>query len=143
MWMRPLDSVRGAIAAHRATKRVADGTCTRVKVWMTDKCRRRMNGREEYITTEITQSKRKNEGEEEGLEKGERLLGCERSWEFSSSGEAPFLFGTLGRSVLCIFHPQNKSSPHQSPIFGPIFYKYIVMGLVRKPRPYNRYYIYI
>ena len=46
---------------------------------MTDKCRRRINGREEYITTEITQSKRKNEGEEEGLEKGERLLGCERS----------------------------------------------------------------
>ena len=24
---------------------------------MTDKCRRRMNGKEEYITTEITQSK--------------------------------------------------------------------------------------
>ena len=54
MWMRPLDSVRGATATHRATERVADGTCTRVKAWMTDKCRRRMNGREGYITTEIT-----------------------------------------------------------------------------------------
>ena len=49
---------------------------------MTDKCRRRMNGREEYITIEITQSKgvRKGGGgqkEEEGLEKGRRLL-CDR-----------------------------------------------------------------
>ena len=44
---------------------------------MTDKCRRRMNGREEYITTEITQSKGDGQGEEEGLEKGRRLL-CDR-----------------------------------------------------------------
>ena len=79
MWMRPLDSVRGATAAHRATERVADGTCTRVKAWMTDKCRRRMNGREGYITTEITQSMGGGGKEEEGPEKGERLLGCERS----------------------------------------------------------------
>ena len=78
MWMRPLDSVRGATAAHRATERVADGTCTRVKAWMTDKCRRRINGREGYITTEITQSMGGGK-EEEGPEKGERLLGCERS----------------------------------------------------------------
>ena len=47
----------GAIAAHRAPERVADGTCTRVWAWMTNKCRRRINGREGYITTEITQSK--------------------------------------------------------------------------------------
>ena len=31
--------------------------------------------------------------------------------------------------ILCIFHPQNKPSPHQSPTFGPILYKFIVMGL--------------
>ena len=61
-----------------------------------------MNGREGYITTEITQSEG---GGREGLEKGERLLGCEGSWEFPFSGEAPFLLGTLGRSVLYIFHP--------------------------------------
>ena len=67
-----------------------------------------MNGREEYITTEITQSKRKNEGEEEGLEKGERLLGCERSWEFPSSGEVSF---SLGRWAIrfCVFFTPKTS----------------------------------
>ena len=40
---------------------------------MTDKCRRRMNGREEYITTEITQSEGDCQEEEEGgVEKGGR-----------------------------------------------------------------------
>ena len=48
----------GATAAHRALERVADGMCTQVWAWMTDKCRRRMNGREGYITTEITQKKK-------------------------------------------------------------------------------------
>ena len=44
---------------------------------MTDKCRRKMNGREEYITTEITQIRGGGEdGQEEegGPEKGRRLL---------------------------------------------------------------------
>ena len=48
---------------------------------MTDKYRRRMNGREEYITTEILQRKGGGGGggqeEEGGLEKGMRLL-CDR-----------------------------------------------------------------
>ena len=44
----------GATAAHRAPERVVDGTCTRAWAWMTDKCRRKMNGREGYITTKIT-----------------------------------------------------------------------------------------
>ena len=47
----------GATAAHRAPERVVDRTCTRVWAWMTDKCKRRINGREGYITTEITQSR--------------------------------------------------------------------------------------
>ena len=55
MWMWPLDNAMGATAAHRALERAADETCTRVWVWMTDKYRRRMNEREGYITTEITQ----------------------------------------------------------------------------------------
>ena len=44
---------------------------------MTDKCRRKMNGREEYITTKITQRRRGGgDGQEEegGPEKGRRLL---------------------------------------------------------------------
>ena len=76
---------------------------------MTDKCRRRMNRREGYIITEITQSRGMGE-EEEGPEKGERLLGCERSWEFPSSGEGSFLPRTLGRSILCIFHQIGRAS---------------------------------
>ena len=48
----------GATTAHRVLERVVDGTCTQVWAWMTDKCRRRMNGREGYITTKITQSKK-------------------------------------------------------------------------------------
>ena len=136
MWMWSLDSAMGATAAHRTPERVVDGTCTRAWAWMTDKCRRKMNGREGYITTKITPIWGDGE-EEEGLKKGERLLGCEKSWEFLSSGEGSFLPRALGHPILCIFHPQNKLSPHQSPTFGPILYKFIVMGPVRKLRPYN------
>ena len=102
---------------------------------MTDKCRRRMNGREEYITTEITQSRWGNGQEEEegGPEQGKGLLGCERSCGFPSLSEGSLLPGTLGCLILCVFHPQNEPSPHQSPTFGPIIYKFIVMGPVRKP----------
>ena len=104
---------------------------------MTDKYRRRMNEREGYITTEISQRREGRKGEKESPKKGERLLGRERSWEFPSSSEGSFLPGTLGRLILCIFHPQNKPLPHQSPTFGLILYKFIVMGPVRKPSAYN------
>ena len=56
---------------------------------------------------------------------------------FPSSSEGSLLPGTLGRPILCAFYLQNKSSPHQSPIFGPTLYKFIVMGSVRKSWPYN------
>ena len=88
----------GTTAAHRAPERVADGKCTQVWAWMTNKCRRRMNGGEGYITIEISQRKEKKKkrekGEKESPEKGERPLGWERSWEFTSSGEGSFLHGT-------------------------------------------------
>ena len=51
-----------ATATHKAPERVVDGTCTRARAWITDKCRRRMNGREGYISIEITQD-RGEEGE--------------------------------------------------------------------------------
>ena len=47
----------GATAAHRAPEKVVDGTCTRVWAWMTDKCRKKMNGGVGYITTEISQKR--------------------------------------------------------------------------------------
>ena len=60
-----------ATAAHRVPEGVADGTCTQVEAWMTSKCRRRMNGREGYITTEISQREgRKKKKSPEKREKG-------------------------------------------------------------------------
>ena len=79
-----------AAAAHRVPERVADGTRTHVWVWITNTCRRRMNRGEGYITAEISQTMR-GEGEKE---EGERLLGGERNWEFTSSDEESFLPGT-------------------------------------------------
>ena len=61
----------GATAAHRAPERVADGTCTQVWVWMTNKCKMMMNGREGYITTEISQ-RRGDEKEKKKAQRKER-----------------------------------------------------------------------
>ena len=47
----------GATAAHRALEKVADGTCARVWAWITDKCRKKMNGGVGYIITKISQKK--------------------------------------------------------------------------------------
>ena len=76
---------------------------------MTDKCRRKMNGREEYITIEITQ--RRGEGgrtakkkrEAQRKERGSCLT--ERSWGFPSPSEGSLIPGTLGRPILYVFHP--------------------------------------
>ena len=48
----------GATAAHRTTEKVADGTCTRIWTWMTDKCRKKMNEGVGYISIEISQERR-------------------------------------------------------------------------------------
>ena len=61
----------GATAAHRALERVADGMCTQVWAWMTNKCRRRMNGREGYITIEISQRKGDTEKQREKDERSQ------------------------------------------------------------------------
>ena len=140
MWMWPLDSAMRATAAHRAPKRMADGTCTWGWAWMTDKCRRRMNRREGYITTKISQrggrwgrgGRPRNRKEAPAWLRG---VGA-----FPSSSEGSLLPGTLGRPILCAFHPQNKSSPHQNLTFGPTLYKFIVIGSVQKPWPYNYLY---
>ena len=97
---------------------------------MTDKCRRRMNGREEYITIEITQSRGTTKKKREAQRKEGGSCVTERSWGFPSSSEESLLPGMLGHPILCVFHPQNKPSPHQSPTFGPTLYKFIVMGSV-------------
>ena len=76
----------GATTAHKAPEKVADGTCIQVWAWMTNKCKRRMNGGEGYIATEISQGSGGG-----GESKKGRLLGSDRSWEFTSSDEQSFL----------------------------------------------------
>ena len=80
-----------ATVAYKAPERMADGTCTRGWAWMTDKCRRRMNKREGYITTEISQE-RKEVG---GPELRGRLL-CDREGLAHSRPRARGFF-SLGR----------------------------------------------
>ena len=84
---------------------------------MTDKCRRRMNGREGYIITEISQ--RMGDGQEGkgGPEKGRRLL-CDREGLAHSRPRVRGPF-SLGLPVLdsVYFSLKNKLSPHQSPTF--------------------------
>ena len=70
----------------------------------------------------------KKKREAQRKEGGSYLI--ERGWGFPSLSEGSLLPGTLGHPILCVFHPQNKSSPHQSPTFGPTLYKFIVMGSV-------------
>ena len=143
MWMWPLDSVMKATAAHKAPERMADGTCTRGWAWMTDKYRRRMNRREGYITTEISQRRGDSQEGEGGPETGrprdrkEVPVWLRGVGAFPSSSEGSLLLGTLGRLILCAFHPQNKPSSHQNPTFGSTLYKFIVMGSVWKPWPYK------
>ena len=79
---------------------------------MTDKCRRRMNGREEYITTKITPIGRRAKKKREAQRKEGGSCVTKWSWGFPSSSEGFLLPGTLGHLILCAFHPQNKPSPH-------------------------------
>ena len=129
MW--PLDSVMGAIADHRVPKKVADGMCIRVWAWMTNKCRKKMNGRVGYITIEISQRRREAQEKERG------------PWDARGVGNSsprargPFSLGPWAIRSCTFFPPRNKSSPYQSLTSGPTLYKFIVMGPVWKPRPYN------
>ena len=84
-----------------------------------------MNGRREYIITEITQRKGGQLGRRGRPRKGSYV--AERSWGFPSSSEESLLLGTLGHPIMCVYHPWNELSPYQSPTFGPTLYKFIVM----------------
>ena len=99
-----------------------------------------MNGIEEYITREITQkgwggggtARRKGEAQRWG--KGFRdARGVGDSSPRARWSPLPGPFGPFD-SVRFSFPPlQNEPSPYQSPTSGPILYKFIVMGSVRKP----------
>ena len=104
---------------------------------MIDKCRRKMNGIEEYITREITQK-----GGGIARRKGEAQRGGRGSRDARGVGDSSprvrwsVLPGPFGPSdpVHFSFPPlQNEPLPYQSPTSGPILYKFIVMGSIRKP----------
>ena len=78
-----MDNAKGATATHKKSKRVADGTCTQVWAWMTNKCRRRMNQGKGYIISKISQKKKRKKKREKAPE-------SERRWEFTSSDEESF-----------------------------------------------------
>ena len=92
---------------------------------MTDKCRRRINGREEYITTEITQRKREGEGgqeEEGGPEKGRRLL-CDREGlgipVLERGVPSPWDIGPP--YSVCVFTPKTSRRLIRAQLLDPLF----------------------
>ena len=99
----------GATAAYRAPERVDDGTCTRVWAWMTDKCRRRINGREGYITTEITHSSGRRKKESREAQRKER-----GSWDARGVGSSrlrargPFSLGRWAVRFCVFFTPETS-----------------------------------
>ena len=75
-----------------------------------------------HLVNQATKKKREAQRKEGGS------CVTRRGWGFLSSSEGSFFPGTLGRLILCVFHPQNKSLPYQSPTFGPTLYKFIELG---------------
>ena len=120
----------GAIATHSAPEKVADGTCTRVWTWMTDKCRKKMNGGVGYITTEISQK-------EETQEKERGPWDAREVGDSSPRARGPFSLEPWAARSWAFFPPQNEPLPYQSPTSRPTLYKFIVMGPVWKPWPHN------
>ena len=87
---------------------------------MTDKCKRRMNERKKYITTEITQSGGgEGDGQEEegGPEKGRRLL-CDREGLAHSRPRVrgPFSLGRWA-ARFCVLFTQKQVVASSKPNF--------------------------
>ena len=137
MWMWPLDGTMGATVAHKATEIAVDETCTQVWAWMTNKCRRRMNGGEGYITTENSQSMGDGKTKREGKDVGNKAPGMWEELGIHILGREVLSVWDVGPSDIVFLAPIRLScllpyrlSPHQSPTFGPTLYKFIVKGLL-------------
>ena len=113
MW--PLDSAMGATAAHRAIKKVVDGTCTQVWAWMTE-CRKKMNWGVGYITIETLQ---KGDGLREGGP-GEKERG---PWDARGAGDSsprvrgPFSLGPWAVRSYAFFPPLEQAIALSEPNF--------------------------
>ena len=119
-----------AITAHKTPEKVADGTCTRVWAWMTDKCRKKMNGGIRYITIEISQRGGGRRKEKEPQEKERGPWDARGVGDSSPRARVLFSLGPLDRLICTFFPLQNKPSLYQSLTSGPTIYKFIVMGPV-------------
>ena len=109
----------GATAAHRAPKGVADGICTQVEAWMTIKCRMRINERDIYITTKISQ--REGRKKKKSPKKGEK-----GSWDVRGVGSShPRARSTfsLGRRVAwfsAFFTTKTGHHPIRAQLLDPL-----------------------
>ena len=155
MWTWPLDSAMGAIAAHRAPERVANGMCIQVWAWMTNKCRRMMNEGEGYITTKISQKRKKKEERErrrgKALGRREELgihilgWGVLSPWDV---GPSDFVFlafiwsSSVPKQAVALSEPNFWTHSLQIHCNGFAGLRCLpLLGPVRKPWPYI--YIYI
>ena len=156
MWTWPLDSALGATTAHRALERVTDRTCTQVWAWITNKCRRRMNQGEWYITLEISQKNGEKKEKREALRRSswEEVLGKREElgihilkpgvlspWDIGPSDFvflAPIWSSSISKQAVAPSEPNfwthslqihcnGSAEPKSHPPLSP----------VRKPRPYN------
>ena len=87
---------------------------------MTDKCRRRMNRKEGYITIEISQE-RGEEEEEGGPEKGRRLL-CDREGlaHRRSRARSPFSLGRWVARFCVLFIPKISRRLIRAQLLDPL-----------------------
>ena len=146
MWTWPLNSAIRATTAHRASEGMVDETCTQVWAWITNKCRKRMNQREGYITSEIShkgrvrgswEARRDENSHPQMRSPFPRGVGPSGSvflapiWSslISTQAVAPLEpnFWTHSLQIHC----NGSAKPRSRPSLGP----------VRKPWPYNGYYI--
>ena len=82
----------GATAAHRVLERVADGTCTQVWTWMTNKYRRSINEGEIYNNRDLTKKRGGGKESKRGTKKEEGREALGRREELGTH--------ILGREVL-------------------------------------------
>ena len=144
MWTWLLNSALGATAAHRVPERVADGTCTQVWAWVTNKCRKKMNQGEGYIISEISQTKgEKREAFGKREELGTHILGrgVLSPWDVGPSDSvflAPIWSSPIPKIAVAPskpnfwthslqIHCNGFAKPRSRPLLGP----------VRKSWPYN------
>ena len=79
-----------------------------------------MNGREEYITTQITQRKGAAKKKKEAQRKEGGSCVARRGWGFPSSNEGSLPPGTLSRPILCIFHPKTSRRLIRAQLLDPL-----------------------